>query len=50
MVRHYGYGEDDVFPTGLHFKGSDYGNQMNFPIPEDETNNPNFVQCLDTAA
>jgi hypothetical protein len=50
MVRHYGYGEDDVFPTGLHFKGSDYGNQMNFPIPEDETNNPNFVQCLSTAA
>ncbi len=50
MVRHYGYAEDDVFPTGLHFKGSDYGNQMNFPIPEDETNNPNFTECLSTAA
>ena len=50
MVRHYGYAEDDVFPTGLHFKGSDYGDQMNFPIPEDETNNPNFSACLSTEA
>lgn len=50
MVRHYGFDEEDVFPTGAHFKGSNYGDQVNFPIPEDETNNPNFEQCLSTAA
>jgi hypothetical protein len=47
MVKYYGYDAEEVFPTGAHFKGSDYGDQVNFPIPEDETNNPNFVACLD---
>ena len=50
MIRHYGYAEDDVFPTGTHFKGSDYGNQVVFPIPEPETNNPNFTGCLSMEA
>lgn len=50
MIRHYGYAEDDVFPTGTHFKGSDYGNQVVFPIPEPETNNPNFTGCLNMSA
>jgi hypothetical protein len=24
-----------------------YGTDVNYPIPLDEQNNPNFVQCLD---
>ena len=50
MIRQYGFTEDEVFPTGAHFKGSDYGNDVNFPIPEDEENNPNFVSCADRNA
>jgi len=45
-----GYGRPDaqVFPTGLYFKnGLTYGTDVNFPIPLDEQNNPNFQQCLD---
>lgn len=54
MVRQYGFGEDEVFPTGQHFKGSAFGNDMNFPIPQSETNNPLFDAaggtCLDRSA
>ena len=45
-----GYGRPDasVFPTGVYFKnGLTYGTDVNFPIPLDEQNNPNFQQCLD---
>ncbi len=45
-----GYGRPDasVFPTGTYFKnGLTYGTDVNFPIPLDEQNNPNFQQCLD---
>lgn len=45
-----GYGRPDstVFPHGLYFKsGLTYGTDVNFPIPLDEQNNPNFQQCLD---
>ncbi|HLQ67932.1 MAG TPA: hypothetical protein VK124_00270 [Gemmatimonadales bacterium] len=45
-----GFGRPDstVFPHGLYFKnGLTYGTDVNFPIPLDEQNNPNFVQCLD---
>lgn len=45
MIRQYGFVEDDVFPTGQHFKGSAYGDQVVFPIPQDEDNNPNFTAC-----
>lgn len=50
MVRQYGFAQDEVFPTGQHFKGSAYGTQVNFPIPEDEETNPNFTACADTGA
>src|SRR6266849_3516826 len=45
-----GYGRPDasVFPHGLYFKnGLTYGTDVNYPIPLDEQNNPNFQQCLD---
>lgn len=50
MIRQYGFTEDEVFPTGQHFKGSAFGDDVNFPIPQDEENNPNFVACIDRAA
>jgi len=37
-----------VFPTGPYFKsGLQYGTAVNYPVPIDELNNPNFRQCLD---
>lgn len=38
---------ESVFPTGAYFKGGLYGTDYNFPVPFEETNNPNFTQCLD---
>jgi len=38
---------ESVFPTGAYFKGGSYGTDYNFPVPFEETNNPNFTQCLD---
>jgi len=44
----YGRAENTVFPNGLYFKnGLVYGTDVNYPVPLDETNNPNFTQCLD---
>jgi len=34
-------------PTGAYFKGGLYGTDYNFPVPFEETNNPNFTACLD---
>jgi starch-binding outer membrane protein, SusD/RagB family len=39
----YGLLEDDVFPTGEFFKGGEYGDDVNFPIPQSEDNNPLFT-------
>lgn len=49
LIRQYGRAADAVFPTGPYFKQqfSDYGTDVNFPVPIDEENNPNFVQCID---
>ncbi len=43
----YSRGGETVFPTGNYFKGGVYGTDYNFPVPFDETNNPNFTQCID---
>jgi hypothetical protein len=43
----YNRGGETVFPTGAYFKGGVYGTDYNFPVPFDETNNPNFAQCID---
>ena len=45
-----GFGRPDstLFPHGVYFKnGLTYGTDVNFPVPLDEQNNPNFTQCLD---
>ena len=36
--------------TGAWFKGENYSDAVNLPIPFDETNNPNFTTCLDRNA
>ncbi len=48
LMRHYGFQEGEVFPTGTTIFGRPYGNDVNFPIPFGETNNPEFPgQCFD---
>ena len=47
LMRQYGRLEDNTFPTGLHFKGTNYGDDVNLPVPFDELNNPNFTGCID---
>jgi hypothetical protein len=48
LIRQYGRNIEDVFPTGAYFKvGSNYGTEVNFPIPDDEENNANWDKCFD---
>jgi starch-binding outer membrane protein, SusD/RagB family len=50
-VANGGYGLDPntVFPSGRYQGESQgvYGNDVNFPIPVEEDNNPNFHGCID---
>ena len=50
LVRQYGRAVTDVFPVGIHYKGGDYGADVNFPIVTDERNNPKFNGCIDRKA
>lgn len=56
LIWQYGRNSESVFPTGPYQPtnarkaGADYGTQVNFPIPREETNNPNFQGCTNTAA
>jgi len=49
LMRSYGRTEAQVFPTGAYFKQNlQYdGTDVNFPVPIDEENNPQFTQCTD---
>jgi hypothetical protein len=47
LIRQLGRSPATVFPTGAYFKGGLYGTDVNFPIPFDELNNPNFTECTD---
>jgi len=49
LIRQYGFAADSVFPSGPYFKSQvpTYGSDVNFPVPVDEENNPNFTQCID---
>ena len=47
LIRQYGLLEANVFPTGTHYRGVPYGTDKNLPVPQDETNNPNFTGCID---
>lgn len=50
LVRQFGRPPDQVFPVGPHYKTTAYGDDVNFPIHTDETNNPKFSSCLDRNA
>jgi hypothetical protein len=50
LIRQYGRTADQVFPIGEHFRGGDYGGDVNLPIVTAEQNNPNFTACLDRKA
>ena len=51
LVRQYGRAVDDVFPIGTYHKVfPDYAGDVNFPVPFDEENNPNFTGCIDRDA
>ncbi|HEX6252434.1 MAG TPA: hypothetical protein VFZ56_13505 [Gemmatimonadaceae bacterium] len=42
LIRQYGRPAETVFPTGAwHKAGASYGNDVNFPVPQQEANNPN---------
>ena len=52
LVRQYGRNSESVFPSGVYYGrgGGHYGTETSFPIPFEETNNPNFKQCTNTDA
>ncbi|HEU5186059.1 MAG TPA: hypothetical protein VFU01_15915 [Gemmatimonadaceae bacterium] len=50
LIRQYGRTENTTFPVGEHYKGGDYGDDVNLPVPQAEENNPNFTGCIDRNA
>jgi hypothetical protein len=53
LIRQYGRTANQVFPTGDTPPGvaaNTYGNDVNFIIPRDEFNNPNFTGCINRDA
>ena len=40
QVRQYGRTVDQVFPVGEHYRGGDYGPDVNLPVTTAEQNNP----------
>lgn len=52
LVRNYGRPSNTVFPSGPHFRGGTYGNDVNYPIPFTEQNNKSYnpANCVTTAA
>jgi hypothetical protein len=47
LMRQYGRAQATVFPTGNHYRGGTYGTDVNFAVPFDERNNPNYQGCRD---
>jgi hypothetical protein len=50
LIRFYGRTPENTFPTGTHYRGGNYGPDVNLPVPTDELTNPNFKGCLDRKA
>lgn len=51
MIRQYDFGSEQVFPTGPRAKtGLPYGPDVNFPVPQVESNNPQFTGCINRDA
>ncbi|PRX56140.1 hypothetical protein CLV81_0132 [Flagellimonas meridianipacifica] len=47
LVDVHGMPASEVFPWGDYFKGGQYSANLKFPVPQSESNNPNYVGCLD---
>lgn len=52
LVRNYGLPSNRVFPSGPNFRGSTFGNDVAYPVPFSEENNPEFQRaaCVTTEA
>ena len=52
LIRQYGRTQDQVFPVGVHYRGGNYGTDVNLPVPQAEENNPAFEgsACIDRKA
>lgn len=52
LIRQYGRAAETVFPTGPWHKFGSYGTDVNFPIPQAESNNPlaDGASCMDRSA
>jgi hypothetical protein len=51
LVRQYHLKQEDVFPSqGTTAIGLPYGSNVDFPVSEDEQNNPNFKGCANRSA
>lgn len=51
LIRQYGRTQDNVFPSGVFFKGgAQYGQDVNLPVTDTEKTNPNFTGCIDRKA
>jgi hypothetical protein len=36
-----------VYPNGKWFKGGNFGDAIQMPVPVEEQNNPRFIECTD---
>jgi hypothetical protein len=53
LIRQYGRTADQVFPVGVHYRGGNYGSDVNLPVPQAEQNNPELggkAACIDRNA
>lgn len=44
LIRDYGRTAANTFPEGNHYRGGTYGTDVNLLIPQQEDNNPEFVE------
>jgi hypothetical protein len=50
LVRSYGRTPQNTFPEGTHYRGGEYGGDVNFPVPTEERTNASFTGCTDRNA
>ena len=53
QVRQYGRTVNQVFPVGQHYRGGNYGVDVNLPVTQSEENNPALegkAACIDRNA
>lgn len=46
LARNYGLATNAVFPSGPHFRGGSFGNDVAFPLPFNEANNTKYNPSL----